>query len=63
MTKLSKAYDVSQHYRSIDTELHRATVKQFFKTSPEYLSIKHGEQLVVIDINEANNLHYYIVDN
>lgn len=48
MPKLSEMYDVSQRYRSI---------------GPDYISIKRGEQLVVIDINEENKVYNYVVDN
>jgi len=57
MPKLTEMYDITKKHRSIDPELRRATLTNFFKSSPEYTHIPRSARLIV------NELDYIVTDD
>ena len=57
MPKLTELYDITKKHRSIDPELRRATLTNFFKSAPEYTHIPRSEELIV------NELDYIVTDD
>ena len=58
MPKLTKVYDITKKHRSIDPELRRASLTQFFKTAPEYVHIPKSKDVLLL----ADPLDYILTD-